>query len=321
MNGIQAFVVTYNRPDLLYRQLSSIAAQTVMPCSVVVLDDGPNSETKRVVQKFASSGIKYERTERPGLWGNIYEAQQRAAYPYTVVLHDDDCLHSRYFELIGKVLTAHPGLTLASCNAFNLPPESEIPFSKDVDTLGNLMDAREFTSFFFNDNGGNFPFFVYKTENFRKMDIYKYLDYNGPYGKHGDSAFVPLAAGEGKVAMLSCELANYGIHAGQAVSDSKSLPDARCWARVEAVFHKLLGDDLRTFAGFSYAFRNYHRLRSGYRRRGTHDYPFREYLRYCAEFGAVSPYMNRFRWCCNHYTEKALLNYGKKMFRSRRVVL
>ena len=139
---------------------------------------------------------------------------------------------------------------------------------------------------------------------------------------HGDSAFVPLAVGEGKAAMLSSRLANYGCHPGQAVNDSKSLPDARCWVRVEAVFHRLMGDDLRTFAGFSYAFRNYRRLRSGYKRRGTHDYSFAEYMRFASEEGAISKHMKMFRFLCSRATEKMLIRtYQRLLIRRERVLV
>jgi glycosyltransferase involved in cell wall biosynthesis len=315
IDDIQFFVVTYNRPDLLLRQLESIAAQTMRPASITVLDDGPNPDTRRVVERFAPFGIAYERTERPGLWGNIYEAQQRADRKYVAVLHDDDRIHPRYAELVASVCSSRSDVTLLGCDTYQCAPDDDAPFSENVDDTGVVLDSRGFASFFFNDNFGNFPFFVYKTENFKRLDVYKYLDYGGAYGKHGDSAFVPLAVGDGKAVMLASKLANYGIHAGQAVRDAGSLPDARCWARVEAVFRRLLGDDITTFAGFSYAFRNFHRLKSGYRRRGTHDYSFREYLKYAEEEGAVSPYMNRFRFLCNHYTEKALLAYGRAQIR------
>ena len=151
----------------------------------------------------------------------------------------------------------------------------------------------------------------------KRLDARHYLDYGGDYGKHGDSALVPLAVGDGKAAMLTARLANYGIHPGQAVSDAKSLPDAKCWARVEAVFHGLMGDDIGTFPGFSFAFRNYKRLRAGYKRRGRHDYPFSEYMRFAAETGAVAKHMGLFRFACNHYTEKGLLGWYARSLRKK----
>lgn len=321
IDDIQVFVVTYNRPKYLRLQIESLVRQTVAPESITVLDDGPNEETRRVVESFKDRGVAYIHTDRPGLWGNIYEAQQRADRRYTAIFHDDDRTHPRYIELASRVLSTHPEITLLGCDSYALPPDAEVPFDDNVDTKGWMFDSKEFANFFLNGHFGHFPFFIYKTENLKKLDVYKFLDYNGPYGKHGDSAFVPLAVGEGMAAMLSSKLANYGCHPGQAVSDPKSLPDAKCWVRVEAVFHKLMGDDLRTFAGFSYAFRNYRRLRSGYKRRGTHDYSFAEYMRFASEEGAVSPYMRLFRPFCNHLTEKMLRNAYKRSLVSKEVLL
>lgn len=313
---IQVFVATFNRPEYLRMQLESLVAQTLRPQSITVLDDGPNPETRRVAELFSASGVGYVHTSRAGLWGNVYEAQQRVASPYVAIFHDDDQTHPRYLEIANRVIKANPGVTLVGCDSFALPPDSKVPFEDDVDARGWLFDARDFASFFFNGHFGHFPFFIYKAENFKGLDVYRYLDYNGPYGKHGDSAFVPLSVGTGKAAMLSSRLANYGCHPGQAVCDPKSLPDAKCWARVEAVFHKLMGDELNTFAGFSYAFRNYRRLRSGYRRRGTHDYSFDEYMRFADEEGAVSPHMGVLRPFCNHMTEKALRRVYRRLIRS-----
>ena len=317
VDDIHVFVVTYNRPDYLKLQLESLANQKEKPTSITVLDDGPNPETKKVADGFKVSGIKYIRTKRLGLWGNIYEAQQLADRPYTAIFHDDDRIHPKYIELAARVLKANPECTLLGCNSFDMPPESTIPFDDNVGANGWLFDQRDFASFFFNGHFGHFPFFIYRTENLKRLDVYRYLDYSGPFGKHGDSAFVPLAVGDGKAAMLTSRLANYGCHPGQAVSDPKSLPDAKCWVRVEAVFHKLMGDDLHTFSGFSYAFRNYRRLRSGYKRRGTHDYSFADYMRFAREEGAASPHMGLFRPFCNHVTEKALLGAYRRYICSK----
>lgn len=321
VEDIQVFVLTYNRPDYLLRQLESLAIQTARPSSITVLDDGPNPETKKVVEHFANRGISYAHTFCSGLGENFYEAQKRADRLYTVMLHDDDQTHPKYFELATQVLRAHPECSLLGCNSFDLSPDTIMPFDANADTRGWLFNQRDFASFFFNGHFGHFPFFIYKTRNLKRLDACHYLNYDGPFGKHGDSAFVPLAVGDGKAAMLSSRLANYGCHPGQAVVDANSLPDAKCWARVAAVFHSLMGDDLRTFAGFSYAFRNYRYLRSGYKRRGTHDYSFAEYMDFAREIGAVSQHIDLFKVIGNHYTEKLMLKLYQATLRRKECLL
>ena len=320
-SDIQMFVLTYDRPAYLELQLNSLVTQTVRPQSITVMDDGDNPQTRNVAKKFEDYGVGYKHVECDNLGGNFRAAVDACSCKYAAIFHDDDQTHPRYIEIAERVLSANPEITLLGCNSYELPPESKIVFDDNVDTKGWMFNARDFATFFLNGPFGHFPFFIYKTENIKRLDVQEYLDYKGLYGKHGDSALVPLAVMDGKAAMLSSKLANYGCHMGQAVSDPKSLPDARCWARVESVFHGLMGDDLRTFAGFSYALRNYKRLKSGYKRRGKHDYSFAEYMRFAADAGAVSPYMRTFRFLSNHYVEKLLGKYYNKMLKKRERVL
>lgn len=310
---IQVFVVTYNRPDYLALQLETLAAQTAKPASITVLDDGPNPETRRVAERFASAGIGYEHTDRPGLWGNIYEAQQRAETKYVAVFHDDDKTHPRYLELAGKAVDKDPSISLIGCVGTNRPPDVD-PCFGEVDDLGWKFDSRTFAASFVSGMGTHFPFYIYRTEEFKKLDIYKYLDYNGPYGKWGDSAFVPLAVGDGNAIMFRSILASYGCHPGQAVRGRDDLPDVRCWARIEAVFAKLIGDSIGDIHGFTYAARNYGRLKRGYKRRGIKTISFKDYIDFAEKEGALVKWAKLLRPLGNHAVEKFLIwNYRRRL--------
>ena len=313
INDFQIFVVTYNRPDYLAMQLECLANQTWRPESITVLDDGPNPETRHVAERFSTRGIRYERTEEKGLWGNIREAQKRADRKYVAVFHDDDKTHPRYLELACKAAMKNPGISLIGCVGCNLSPEIPPPFG-DVDDMGWEFDSRTFAAAFVNGMGTHFPFYIYRTEEFKKLDIYKYLDYNGPYGKWGDSAFVPLAVGEGNAVMFRSILASYGCHPGQAVRGRDDLPDVRCWARIEAVFARLIGDGIKDIHGFTYAARNYGRLKRGYRRRGVKTISFREYLDFARSEGALVKWSRLLSPLGIHPIEKLLLrNYRRKL--------
>ena len=112
INDIEVFVVTYDRPDYLRKQLECLANQTWKPDRITVLDDGPNPETRRVTEAFAAKGIRYEHTDEKGLWGNIHEAQKRASREYVAIFHDDDKTHPRYLELACRAIQKEPSVTL-----------------------------------------------------------------------------------------------------------------------------------------------------------------------------------------------------------------
>lgn len=86
-------MLTYNRPQLIGRAVESVVAQSFRDWELIVVQDGANEHTIRVMTEWAAADarIRYFRRDRGG---NIADATNygldRAAGEYVAVLDDDD---------------------------------------------------------------------------------------------------------------------------------------------------------------------------------------------------------------------------------------
>jgi len=95
-------VPAYNRPHLLAETLASIAAQTAeVDYEVVVCDDGPTEDNRRVVAQFLGARFFYH-PNRPALGpvGNWNECLRRAHGRWVMILHEDDTLYPWYLATV-----------------------------------------------------------------------------------------------------------------------------------------------------------------------------------------------------------------------------
>ena len=101
-------IPAYNRPHLLAETLASIAAQTAaVDYEVVVCDDGPTEDNRRVVEQFPAARFFYH-PNRPALGpvGNWNECLRRARGRWVMVLHEDDTLYPWYLAIVWPRLRA-----------------------------------------------------------------------------------------------------------------------------------------------------------------------------------------------------------------------
>jgi glycosyltransferase involved in cell wall biosynthesis len=95
-------IPAYNRPELLEQALESVAAQTAsIAIEVIVCDDGLLPETRAVVERFSSRGVRYlPNPERLGPVGNWNQCIRRARTEWVMVLHEDDTLYPWYLDFV-----------------------------------------------------------------------------------------------------------------------------------------------------------------------------------------------------------------------------
>ncbi len=300
-NDLKIFIITYDRPEMLARQLDSVLAQTVRPDVVTVLDNGTNPETRRVVDARAAQGARYVNTRERGAAGNMLTAQELCQdAKYVAAFHDDDMLHPQYLGYVMKVIAAHPGVALVvgdcvmqDARQFTLPDAT--PHGR-----GLLLNGRDWASLIFNVSTRKYPFAVYEVERFRRLDIKAISE---ACGRACDLPILMEAVADGEAAFLTFPFAVYGVHPGQDSYNPATFPDVRCFANLNACFRKHMGDDLRTMAGFSYAFRCLRVLKSDYKRRGKKTLSRREFLGYAREVGAIPPSARFLRPVSNHLTQ------------------
>lgn len=91
---IAVVIATRNRTDILQRCLSTIAAQTVCPASIIVVDNAPSDDSTQELLTGAygqDHGITYVRENRPGL-GIAHNASLAYLRDEFVAFTDDDVL-------------------------------------------------------------------------------------------------------------------------------------------------------------------------------------------------------------------------------------
>ncbi len=89
----------YNRTDFVKSALDSAVKQTV-PCSILLIDNNsPHDDFKKIVDSYEGFDIKYIKTEETVPQDeNFNNCFRYAETPWVTVLHDDDMLHCQFVE-------------------------------------------------------------------------------------------------------------------------------------------------------------------------------------------------------------------------------
>jgi predicted SAM-dependent methyltransferase len=147
-------VITAFNPTYYAETLDSALGQSYRHIEVVVGDDCPTDEIRRITEERATSDprIRYQRNE-PRLGGaqNRLACFDRAKGEYIKFLNDDDLLHPQCVERMAACLAAHPDVTLvtshrqridASGNPLSDIASTERPVAEDSLVRGTSMAAR-----------------------------------------------------------------------------------------------------------------------------------------------------------------------------------
>lgn len=106
-----------NGQEFILQTLESLAAQTLRPDRVVVLDNGSTDATEQIVRDFKSLPIEFYRNATDlGTFGNFNRCLDFAPETeYLQILHADDKLQPRFYEVLTKSLDDCPGRAIAWC--------------------------------------------------------------------------------------------------------------------------------------------------------------------------------------------------------------
>lgn len=114
---IITIIPVFNGEKFILQTLESVAAQTLRPDRVVVIDNCSTDSTEKIVKEFA--GFKCEWQRNPtnlGLFGNCNRALEFAEETdYLHVLHADDLIEPKYYETMVKNLESCAGFGLGYC--------------------------------------------------------------------------------------------------------------------------------------------------------------------------------------------------------------
>ena len=116
-SNIITVIPVYNGERFILATLQSIAAQTVKPDRLIVLDNCSTDSTPKIVQEFA--GLKCEYIRNPsnlGLFGNMNRALEFADQTrHLHILCADDLITPKFFEQIIPTVENCTGFGLAFC--------------------------------------------------------------------------------------------------------------------------------------------------------------------------------------------------------------
>ena len=107
VDDISVVIPTYNRAALLVRAVRSVLEQTRAPAEVIVVDDGSDDETKKIVNELASSSEipvihLYQRNQGPAAARN--KGIEFASCPLIAFLDSDDYWLKKKLEIQADAL-------------------------------------------------------------------------------------------------------------------------------------------------------------------------------------------------------------------------
>ncbi len=116
-SNVITVIPVYNGEKFISQTLQSVAAQTVRPDRLIVLDNCSTDNTQNLVKGFSGMACEYIRNPRNlGLFGNCNRALDFA--PETDYLHllpADDLIEPRFFEVMVPTLRSCDGFGIAFC--------------------------------------------------------------------------------------------------------------------------------------------------------------------------------------------------------------
>ena len=116
-SNIITVIPVYNGERFLLKTLLSVAAQTVRPDRLVVLDNLSTDGTEKIVREFQGMRIEFIRNEKNlGLFGNMNRALEFADQTrYLHILCADDVITPKFFETLVPTLEDCKGYGMAFC--------------------------------------------------------------------------------------------------------------------------------------------------------------------------------------------------------------
>jgi glycosyltransferase involved in cell wall biosynthesis len=138
--GISVVMPVFNSARFLPDALASIAAQTLPPHEVILVDGTSTDETPEIARRVPNG--RYLRQTGNSMWNALNEGVDAARGDYVAFLSDDDLWHAGKLRLQAEWLDAHPETTIVFAHArFELIPGESIPESFRPELLDQAFPA------------------------------------------------------------------------------------------------------------------------------------------------------------------------------------
>lgn len=222
---ITVAIPTYNRRGYLAECLQSLQRQTFQDFQIIIFDNASNYDVNEFISQFPKLKILTEKNERnTGGFKNIEKIiKYNFSTSYVIMLHDDDTIHPKYFELATNFLESHPEAVWVGSNIKFIPPSHhhKINFFKEIQSSDSFVEInkQELLEKLSNRFDLGFGSIVYRTEMLNSSTL-RYQEFD----KWCDRPFIIDLMKRNTAGISNGKLMNYRIHTGQ---DSKQIESSK----------------------------------------------------------------------------------------------
>jgi glycosyltransferase involved in cell wall biosynthesis len=201
----------YKRTDFFKSALDSTVNQTIK-CRILVIDNNsPHDDFKKIVDSYNNPLIKYIKTkETVHQDENFNNCIRYCETPWLTILHDDDTLHCQYVELAKKLIHEHADLGGFAVDC-EVGPEEWQGIHDKIQFTTNIRQVRE--PYFYFSNLSAFPGVSFKKEIADKLG-----GFNVDLHPIGDNDFWYRLSVESKVLLVNQKLAFYRVSPTQSTN-------------------------------------------------------------------------------------------------------
>lgn len=127
--SVSVVIPTYNRAHVLRRAIDSVLAQTFVDFEVLVIDDGSDDDTERVVADYTDQRIKFHRlAENSGVSAARNFGMRLARGEFIAFLDsDDEFLPTKIEKQVAKLRLSGDEIALVTCGIQTVNNNSLIP--------------------------------------------------------------------------------------------------------------------------------------------------------------------------------------------------
>lgn len=210
-------IPTYNAAACLAATLDSVAAQTVRPHEVIVVDDGSQDDTVAIAE---SHPVVTTLIVRPngGVCARRNDAIEIATGDLVMTLDADDLWHPRYVERMTALMQTHAEALsgFARWRGWQHPVETPAPFEDDIDGTTRVHDFAGYDRAMLAGLPVLPSFHVARREALHRIGRRPNLEHQ----RIGEAAYLcGLLAAMGPVAEHVAPLGRYRMHANAVTGD------------------------------------------------------------------------------------------------------
>jgi glycosyltransferase involved in cell wall biosynthesis len=114
MGKLTIVLTTYNRPNFLKLAIDAILSQTFTDFELVILDNGSDERTSKIINQFNDNRIISLRTGKND-FNFVNKAFEYTKNQYLMITHDDDIMEKNLIETHIKKLDSNKKIGMISC--------------------------------------------------------------------------------------------------------------------------------------------------------------------------------------------------------------